>query len=67
MDLLNLMKTRKIKKVPVLLVGSEFWRGFVEWLDSQPIAQGYIPFECTDLLSIVDDLSTIVELVKGDV
>ncbi|WP_339136822.1 MAG: TIGR00730 family Rossman fold protein [Candidatus Electrothrix sp. GW3-4] len=64
---LTLIQTRKIKPFPIILVGSSFWSGLVEWIREQLINNGKI--EHTDLLlfEILDDADEIVASIRRTV
>ncbi|MEW6594649.1 MAG: TIGR00730 family Rossman fold protein [Thermodesulfobacteriota bacterium] len=64
---LTLMQTRRIKAFPVILVGSEFWGGLVEWIKEQMLSTGKI--EKDDLLyfQVMDDPEEVVHYIKRTV
>ncbi len=66
-EALTLMQTRRIKSFPVVLVGSEFWGGLVDWMRENLLATGKI--EADDLLvfNVFDDLDEIVKHIKRTV
>ena len=39
---LTLIQTEKIEPFPIVLVGSEFWGGLVEWIEDKMIKSGTI-------------------------
>ena len=58
-EALTLMKTGKIKKFPILLIGKEYWTGLIDWLRTTVEAKHqYISPEDFDLLIITDNLDT---------
>jgi len=63
-EILTLMQTHKIKPFPVILFGSEYWQGFLEWLRSSALAQGTISEEDFDLLRICDEPDVVVDIVQ---
>lgn len=58
-EALTLIQTKKIKPFPVYLIGVEFWRGLVQWLQSTLVRQGTISEHDLHLFKVVDDVSTI--------
>ncbi len=38
-EVLTLIQTRKIKPFPVILFNSEYWKGFLEWLQNNTSGQ----------------------------
>jgi len=63
-EVLTLMQTHKIKPFPVILFNSGYWKGFLEWLRSSVLAQGFISEEDFDLLRVYDDADEVVEAVQ---
>lgn len=41
-EILTLLQTLKIRERPVVLVGTKFWSGLLEWLEREPLASGKI-------------------------
>jgi uncharacterized protein (TIGR00730 family) len=58
---LNLIQTKKTKKFPVFLVGSEYWKGLVEWLQKMVLVKGNISREDFALFQVIDDPDQIAE------
>ena len=58
-EALTLIQTRKIKPFPVYLIGVEFWRGLLQWLQGTLLRMGVISEEDMHLFKVVDDISTI--------
>ena len=64
---LTLIQTRKIKPFPIILVGSEFWGGLVDWLREQLLGKGKITEEDLMLFEIIDDVDEIVSYIRKTV
>ena len=45
----------------MVLVGTDYWCGLIEWIEKNMLAEGRISAEDMELLTIADDLETIVE------
>lgn len=58
-EALTLIQTHKIKPFPVYLVGVDFWRGLVQWLQSTLQRMGTISDNDLHLFKIVDEVATI--------
>lgn len=54
-EALTLMQTDKSVKFPVILMGSEFWGGLVDWLKKTMLLEGNISESDLDYFSICDD------------
>ncbi len=64
---LTLIQTRKIKPFPIILVGSRFWTGLVDWLHEQMLGTGKIAKEDLALFEIMDDVDEIVSYIRKTV
>jgi len=62
-EVLVLMQTHKIRPFPIVLFGSEYWSGFLDWLRSCVLARGFISEEDFDLLRVCDEPDTVIETV----
>jgi uncharacterized protein (TIGR00730 family) len=63
-ELLTLVQTGKARDYPVVLVGSEHWRGLYDWLRDDVLADGRISPADLDLLRLCDDPVQVAEIVK---
>jgi uncharacterized protein (TIGR00730 family) len=64
MEALTLIQTGKIRHFPVILVGSAFYAGFVEWIKAKLLGEGMISPEDLDLIQLTDDPKQVVEIVR---
>src|SRR5690625_7083208 len=48
-EALTLVQTKKTGRFPIVLVGTEYWSGIIDWLKEQVLASGYISEEDFDL------------------
>lgn len=53
-EALTLSQTRRIQSFPIILYGSDYWKGLVEWMENTLIPQGTISKEDLALFTIVD-------------
>lgn len=63
-EVLTLIQTEKIKPFPVILYSSEYWAGFLDWLENTVLARGNISEEDFDLLRVFDSPEEVVDAVK---
>ena len=59
-EALTLMQTGKGKSMPIVLVGTRFWSGLLEWMRSTLLAEGMIGAADLDMMRIVDDSDGVV-------
>ena len=60
MEALTLVQTGKTRRIPIILVGTDFWKGMVDWFRQSLLAEGMINPEDIDLIQIIDDPAAIV-------
>ncbi len=60
----TLIQTQRIKPFPVILVGSDYWSGLVEWAKSRMLENKMISPEHLDILQVIDEPKEIVKAVK---
>ncbi len=62
-ECLTLIQTQKVRDFPVLLVGTDYWGGLVDWLHDKVTAQGKIDPEDLAIAELTDDLDLVVQRV----
>ncbi|MDI6688024.1 MAG: TIGR00730 family Rossman fold protein [Desulfobacterales bacterium] len=60
----TLIQTKRIKPFPVILVGSDYWSGLLDWVKSRLLENKMISPEHLDILQIIDEPEEIVRAVK---
>jgi uncharacterized protein (TIGR00730 family) len=53
-EALTLIQTGKLKQFPVILYGSAYWKGLVDWLRHATLASGYISPKDLDIFQMTD-------------
>ena len=61
---LTLVQTNKVNRIPLILVGREFWQGALEWVDKTLLEHKYISPEDTELYHIVDSAEEGMEFLQ---
>lgn len=62
-EALTLIQTGKIRDFPVVLFGSAYWNGLLEWIRSTMMAEGKIAEEDLQLLCVTDDPDEVVRVI----
>jgi len=62
---LTLIQTNKIGKFPIVLVGSEFWSGLLDWFKATLLKEGMIHEDDLDLYRVVDTADEAVAHIKA--
>jgi hypothetical protein len=63
-EALTLIQTRRIKSFPVILMGSEYWKGLLDWIKNTMIRDGMILPEDLDFIEIIDDPDEVVKHIQ---
>ncbi|MFZ7128432.1 MAG: TIGR00730 family Rossman fold protein [Desulfobacterales bacterium] len=63
-EAMTLIQTHRIKPLPVILVGSEYWSGLVDWIRRQLLENRRISPHDMDIFQIIDDPEEVVKTVK---
>lgn len=64
---LTLIQTQRIKPFPIVLVGSDFWAGLVDWIKDKLLGDGAISEEDLLLFRVLDDADDVVDFIKQTV
>ncbi|WP_226345108.1 TIGR00730 family Rossman fold protein [Agilicoccus flavus] len=64
-EALTLVQTRKVTRFPIVLLGTAYWSGLLEWLREAAVTAGTVSAEDVDLLHVVDDPDEAVRLVRA--
>src|SRR5215207_9802487 len=64
-EALTLTQTGKITEFPVILFGSDYWRGLVDWLRERMLAEGNISPDDLEMFSVVDEPAEVRELLMS--
>jgi uncharacterized protein (TIGR00730 family) len=59
-EALTLVQTRKVTRFPVILYGSAYWRGLLDWIGETVHGAGKVRAADLDLLTVSDDVDEIV-------
>jgi uncharacterized protein (TIGR00730 family) len=63
-EALTLVQTQKVTSFPIILMGSDYWTGLVEWLRGTVLGQGAISEPDLDMFHVTDDVADVVRIVK---
>jgi uncharacterized protein (TIGR00730 family) len=62
-ECLTLVQTGKSRRIPIILVGSTFWQGFLDWLEDKVASEGMIGEHDVGLMRVIDEPDAIVEAI----
>jgi uncharacterized protein (TIGR00730 family) len=63
-EALTLIQTGKIQHFPIILVGTAFFGGLIDWMRATLLAEGMISPGDIDLIALTDDPKEVIEIVR---
>jgi len=60
---LTLMQTHKAFPIPLVLYGSGFWAGLLEWIKDRVLEEGYVTEKELALVRVTDDIDEVVAIM----
>lgn len=63
-EALTLVQTHKVTRFPIVLFGTEYWAGLVEWVSSRLTSEAKIGANDHELLYVTDDPAEVVDLIQ---
>jgi uncharacterized protein (TIGR00730 family) len=64
-EALTLIQTQKIRNFPVVLYGSAYWKGLLDWIREQAKKTGKVTEHDLQLLSITDSPAGVVRIIEA--
>ncbi|KAA0022590.1 TIGR00730 family Rossman fold protein [Antrihabitans cavernicola] len=62
-EALTLVQTRKVTRFPIVLFGSEYWAGLIDWIRGTLLTSGKISAPDLDLIHVTDSVDEAVRIV----
>jgi len=62
-EAITLIQTHRIKPLPVIMVGTDYWQGLVDWIKARLIAEKMASPDDLNLFTLLDDPEEIVQTV----
>ena len=63
MEVLTLVQTGKIRRLPIILVNSGFWSGLIDWMKGQLVKDRMIGMDDHKLIQVIDDPQQVVDAI----
>jgi len=63
LEVLTLIQTKMGRRIPVILMGSEFWRGLIDWMQQTLVGEGMISPEDMNLIRVIDEPQGVVDAI----
>ena len=62
---ITLIQTQRIRPLPMILVGADYWNGLLDWVRQNLEKRGLISPHDLDIIQVIDDPADVVQAVKG--
>ena len=62
-EAVTLVQTRKVTRFPIVLMGSAYWSGLLDWLRTSALATGTVAEHDLELLHLSDDVAEAVRII----
>ena len=63
LEALTLVQTGKIRRMPIILVHTPFWRGLIDWLRERLVTENMIAAGDMDLVQLIDEPQQVVDAI----
>lgn len=62
-EVLTLIQTRKTRRIPVILVGTSFWRGLLDWIQDRMVSNDMVAAADLDIVQLIDEPANVVDAI----
>jgi uncharacterized protein (TIGR00730 family) len=67
LESITLIQTHKIRPFPVILVGSKYWKGLLDWVKEVVLKEGKISSSDLEILQLIDEPEEMIKIIKKTV
>jgi uncharacterized protein (TIGR00730 family) len=64
---ITLIQTNKIRPFPVILIGSKYWKGLLDWVKEVVLKEGKISPSDLEIFQLIDEPEEIIKVIKKTV
>jgi len=61
---ITLIQTKRMDQFPVILYGSDYWKGLVDWFAGKMLHENCIAAEDLDIIQVVDTPEDVIKIIK---
>ncbi len=62
-EILTLVQTGRTRRIPIILVDSEFWKGLLDWFDDTLVPHGVIDAEDLKLIQVLNEPQEVIDAI----
>jgi len=63
-EAMTLVQTKKTKAFPIVLLGTEYWAGLVQWIKEKLVSEKMIAESDVDLFYVTNDPADAAKLIE---
>ena len=63
MEVLTLIQTKMGRRIPVILMGGDFWKGLIDWMQGTLAGEGLISPDDMNLIRVIDEPQGVVDAI----
>ncbi len=63
-EVMTLIQTKRVKPFPIILMGSDYWSGLLDWIQARLKPAGLISPDDMDIIQLIDEPEKVVAAVK---
>ena len=63
-EVMTLVQTQRIRPFPIIMVGTDYWGGLLDWIRNQLLSQHLISPDDMDIIQVLDEPEEIVDAVR---
>jgi len=60
----TLIQTKRIERIPVILVGKEYWKGLIGWMREEMLKEDRLEKEDMDIFNVVDSPQEVLKKIR---
>jgi uncharacterized protein (TIGR00730 family) len=64
-EAITLVQTRRVDPFPVILVGTEYWKGMTNWIKHNLLTNGMVDRKDLNIFSVVDTPQEVASAISG--
>ncbi len=62
-EILTLVQTGRTRRIPIILVDSEFWKGLLDWFDNTLVSHGVIDAEDLNFIQVLNEPQEVIDAI----
>jgi len=66
-EVITLVQTKRIKRIPVILIGTEYWKGLIEWMSTTLLKRRAINKKDLNIFKLADSPQGVLKILSGSV